>query len=326
MDDLAKLFQVLSDSTRLRILNLLKFGALSVFELQTILKTSQSATSRHLGILRDFGLIDQKRSGQSVFYSRKKNLSDSHTSRTLEIIESSLDSADLKNNERAYSAVLRKREKKASLFFNENISLWEEVRSQIYSQAVDKFLLASLIPRETKILDLGCGNGGFIKGMLPLVDFTIGLDNNFKLIHEAGKSQQLNSHWICANALELPFRENSFDSVFSNLVIHYLSDPQLAIEEMSRVIRPGAKVIILYLMPLKAGWYESFVHKLDFLWPGFHPQELQDWFSQTGLDNTKVHEFEHELVWPLTDKKSRIKRMLKYFVVSGEKKTGQRTS
>ena len=60
---MATLFRALSDSTRLRILHLLKRGELCVCDLMQILRIPQAKTSRHLGYLRKAGLVTVREDG-----------------------------------------------------------------------------------------------------------------------------------------------------------------------------------------------------------------------------------------------------------------------
>ncbi len=68
--DLAQVFKLLSDETRLRILvYLAQSGELHVTDLCTKLGQSQPAVSHHLALLRVSGLIESRREGKHNFYS-----------------------------------------------------------------------------------------------------------------------------------------------------------------------------------------------------------------------------------------------------------------
>ncbi|MGY8806099.1 MAG: ArsR/SmtB family transcription factor, partial [bacterium] len=60
-DELQKVFKTLSDPTRLRILRLLENEQLVVQELMEVLGMAQSRVSRHLAILREAGLVLDRR-------------------------------------------------------------------------------------------------------------------------------------------------------------------------------------------------------------------------------------------------------------------------
>jgi len=68
-DDLADLFAILGDTTRLRILNLLETGESPVCELAEKLGMSQSAVSHQLRLLRAYHLVENRRNGRHVIYT-----------------------------------------------------------------------------------------------------------------------------------------------------------------------------------------------------------------------------------------------------------------
>lgn len=72
--DLAELFKVFGDSTRIRILYVLLRAEVCVCDLAETLNMTQSAISHQLKILKQSRLVKGRREGKSVFYS----LADSH--------------------------------------------------------------------------------------------------------------------------------------------------------------------------------------------------------------------------------------------------------
>ncbi len=67
--DLAELFKVFGDSTRIRIISALIDGELCVYHLSERLNVGQSAVSHQLRILRSAGLVRPRREGKEVYYS-----------------------------------------------------------------------------------------------------------------------------------------------------------------------------------------------------------------------------------------------------------------
>jgi len=68
MRDLAKTFQAVSDTNRLRILKMLEIRPLCVCEITEILQLANSTVSKHLAILRDSGFILDEKDGKWVNY------------------------------------------------------------------------------------------------------------------------------------------------------------------------------------------------------------------------------------------------------------------
>jgi len=74
MAELAELYKVFGDSTRVRILCTLSQSELCVCDLAEVLKLSQSAVSHQLRILKQAKLVKNRRDGRSIIYS----LADDH--------------------------------------------------------------------------------------------------------------------------------------------------------------------------------------------------------------------------------------------------------
>ncbi|EJU24195.1 transcriptional regulator, ArsR family [Peptoanaerobacter stomatis] len=72
--DLADLFKIFSDSTRIKILCILFESEMCVYDLSGILGMSQSAVSHQLRLLKQSKLVKHRREGKIIFYS----LSDDH--------------------------------------------------------------------------------------------------------------------------------------------------------------------------------------------------------------------------------------------------------
>ncbi len=72
--DLAELFKVFGDSTRIKILYALFEAELCVCDISQLLKASQTAVSHQLRVLKNSKLVKCRKDGKNVFYS----LADSH--------------------------------------------------------------------------------------------------------------------------------------------------------------------------------------------------------------------------------------------------------
>lgn len=64
----AKVFKALADINRLKIIKLLKEGELCVCELTTALSTSQSTVSHHLSVLKNAGLVKERKEGKWSYF------------------------------------------------------------------------------------------------------------------------------------------------------------------------------------------------------------------------------------------------------------------
>ena len=70
---LVKTFKALGEPTRLRILKLLSVRPMYVCELEGVLQISQSRISQHLRVMREAGLVKEKKDAQRTFYLLQKD-------------------------------------------------------------------------------------------------------------------------------------------------------------------------------------------------------------------------------------------------------------
>lgn len=89
------------------------------------------------------------------------------------------------------------------------------------------------IGRDTSILDVGTGTGIFAYRFLRLTDKVIGVDFSEQLMHQNPCKKNL----ICADTFHLPFKDRSFDIVFSSCLLHHLEFPENAVKEFARASR-----------------------------------------------------------------------------------------
>ena len=105
-----------------------------------------------------------------------------------------------------------------------------------------------------RILDFGCGSGGFdeitedrksttswLQANSFGKEFAVGIDPNPGRIKEA--SSKINAHFVVADGKSLPFRQQTFDIVHETGVFHHVKNYQLAIDEISRVLRQGGLLV-----------------------------------------------------------------------------------
>ncbi|MGW8271931.1 MAG: ArsR/SmtB family transcription factor [Thermodesulfovibrionales bacterium] len=68
MEEVLNIFKALSEETRLRVLNILQNGELCVCDIVAALKTSQPKISFHLNVLKEAGLIKDRKQGRWIHY------------------------------------------------------------------------------------------------------------------------------------------------------------------------------------------------------------------------------------------------------------------
>ena len=96
------------------------------------------------------------------------------------------------------------------------------------------------------VLDVGCGTGFVTRDIARLTTGTvIGIDGSSRLIDVARKTLQenTNTRLTIGDAEHLPFQKNTFHIVTCNLLLMWAEHPQIVVDEMTRVVKPGGRVL-----------------------------------------------------------------------------------
>jgi phosphatidylethanolamine/phosphatidyl-N-methylethanolamine N-methyltransferase len=157
---------------------------------------------------------------------------------------------------------------------------------------------------DDRVLDLGVGTGVSLnyypmdRGRITGIDLSNGmLREARKKIREQGRDNAL---VFQADAMKLPFADNSFDHIFISHVISVVSDPCRLVQEAQRVAKPSARIVIVnhfqstnrfialiekWLCPLctKLGWRSDLA--------------LQDLVRQTGAEIDYRYKLESIDLW-----------------------------
>jgi ubiquinone/menaquinone biosynthesis C-methylase UbiE len=120
-------------------------------------------------------------------------------------------------------------------------------RWQSYVQATVRETLQRITVREgERILDIGCGTGALLATLArkqPHAKLS-GVDFSSQMLSVAARRLPASLELRQAPAEALPFPAASFDRVISTSAFHYFRDPEGALGEMKRVLRPGGQVVI----------------------------------------------------------------------------------
>lgn len=117
--------------------------------------------------------------------------------------------------------------------------------------------------RRRRILDLGCGTGWFTRKIAQTWPCQVtGVDLSPGMIKQAGERSGQGIELMVADAESLPVPSNSFDVVFSNLMVQWCDDPLTVFAECRRVLRPGGRLVLSTLLEgtlgeLKQAWAEA---------------------------------------------------------------------
>jgi ubiquinone/menaquinone biosynthesis C-methylase UbiE len=281
-----------AEPTRLRILLLLAGGELNVKDLTLILGQSQPRISRHLKLLYEAGLIERFREGSWVYF----HLSDRHVGGRLALrLVADVDPTEASvrlDRERA-DALKRDREAAAQIFFEKHAADWDHIRAlHVAERDVEKAMQEAVGDGPFRFfLDLGTGTGRTLELFADRFERGLGLDVNQAMLNYARAN--LNAKRLThaqvrhGDIYALSLADRQADAIVMHQVLHFLSDPALAIREAARVLAPGGKLLIVDFAP----------HELEFLRVqeaherlGFSHDQIIGWLKDAGLESMTVRD------------------------------------
>jgi ArsR family transcriptional regulator len=289
LPSLQKTFKTLADPTRMRLLALLQREELAVGELMTILSMAQSTVSRHLGILREAGLVQHRREGTFVYYRFTKP--DQEDWRELwGMIGESLDQDSRAAADRsALESILQSRAIRSRQWFDSVGPRWDALRKVFHDDTHRARAISKLVSPDLCVADIGTGTGVLAQELASAGLKVIAVDHSKRMLEaardnleKAGLSSVELRH---GDANELPLSDAEVDAAFAHMVLHYVASPTDVIKEMTRILRPGGRVVIADFLEHDREWMKE---ELGVLWQGFPLDHVQRWFDEAGLVDRKI--------------------------------------
>lgn len=147
-----------------------------------------------------------------------------------------------------------------------------------------------------RVLDIGCGNGRLID-VLPSsgIHYT-GIDFSKELITIAQEARGEKGTFIHADALSLPFENNSFDTVFSIAVLHHIpshAHRMRFVAEAYRVLKPNGTCVLTVWNTLQWKFMKTHVVQTLKKLCGYSPMDFGDMILPFGKNKRQryVHSF-----------------------------------
>jgi ArsR family transcriptional regulator len=288
--DLAGLFRTLSDETRLRLLRLLSRQELTVNELSTITQLAQPRISNHLKILREDGLIVERRSGSWRHYRVAHEDLAVTVRRWWPLLEESWQGEDAYlADDKRLAQVLDERSRHAGgSFFDELANRWDELRASLFGDAIGRGVLQALLPDGLVVADVGTGTGYMLEIFGARPRRLVAIDHSEAMLGVARQKVQAaglsNVEYRLADIQnESPLKPGEVDLLTIVQVLHHVEAPERSIALLAPGIRPGGLLIISDFVEHREGWLRS---ELQHRWLGFPRQKVEAWLREAGLSLT----------------------------------------
>jgi ArsR family transcriptional regulator len=278
----------LTDLARLRMLRLLEGAELSVGELAKAVQLPQSTVSRHLKLLHDGGWIVRHTEGTASLYRLAEQSLDAEARDLWHLVRGQLSaSPTLEEDDRRLAEVLAERRTDSKAFFGRIGGEWDALRHELFGEAFTTEAMLSLVGRDWTVADLGCGTGNAAEHLAPVVKRVIAVDREPAMLEAAGKrlANLDNVEFRQGDLMgTLPIDDGEIDAAVVFLVMVYLPDPQHAVGEIARVLRPGGLAMIVDMV---AHDRETLRHTMGHLHLGFDAEQVRGWAAAAGLEDVR---------------------------------------
>jgi len=135
----------------------------------------------------------------------------------------------------------------------DNKKFWDKI-SKLYTNIIERKnkktynevskIIKKYLKENYKVLELACGTGQLSFDLYNKVDKYIATDFSEKMISEAQKRDKDNLiSFETADATKLKYENNAFDMVIISNALHVMPYPELALQEIKRVLKDDGKLI-----------------------------------------------------------------------------------
>jgi len=281
-----------------RLLALLLHEELSVAELQEILSMAQSRISSQLALLRQAGLVTDRRDGRNAFYSLRAQLDANQRlligtacASVAELPEPIEDRANLER-------ILARRRQQSESYFNLIAGKLGRNYCPGRSWEAIGHLALRLTPAIT-IADLGAGEGLVSQLLARRAAHVWCIDNSPRMVEVgtelAAKNGLSNLAYKLGDIEAVPLADGSVDLAILSQALHHAPHPQKAVDEAHRILRPGGQVLIL---DLKSHTFEKARELYADVWLGFKESALHSFLKKAGFEQVEVTTVARETAEP----------------------------
>lgn len=203
-------------------------------------------------------------------------------------------------------------------FFDELAPEWEEISKNYYDESIkNKLIDLQILKKSMTVIDLGSGDGYLSRTVARYVKKVIAVDLSAEMLKELAKKARSsgikNIETLQNDGQAVQVNESSIDLVCANMYLHHIDEPEYAIKEMYRVLKPGGKV---FLADFHEHLETELKEKMHDTWLGFNLGDIKKWFIGIGFENIMIETL-HDRIKDLSNEVSNAK--VKIFILTAVK-------
>ncbi len=257
---------------------------LNVQEIVDIVGGAQSGISRHLSLLKNAGLISDRKQGTWSYY-RVVSENNGLKNEILNKVNKELkNDSDFTKDIEKLEYVIEKRRDLTRSFFKESALAYESLTGVYNDERLRLLSLLKLIPENLNVIDLGCGTGKFLPFLASINANIAAVDESEPLLEQAKTlmSDYSNITFYLSDIYNVDIPDNWADACFANMVLHHIPKPKDFFVSIKRVIKPGAYLVLTDFISHED---ESMRDNYGDLWLGFESKEITGWAKSSGFEN-----------------------------------------
>ncbi len=276
----AHLLRLLAEPTRLRLLLLLMDESLTVAELTSVTRLTQSRVSSHLARLREAALVQDQPVGNANLYSVDVKSWQAHIRPVWGALVDQLDDAQLHRDRERAAEIVRRRSQRAG--WAESVA--GRMERQYSPGRTWEAMAGALIEllELGDVLDIASGDGVLAELLCRRARRVTCLDRSVAVIDAARERLACrgNVDFEVGDMHALPLPDARSDQVFLLHALSYSRAPEAAVAEAARVMRPGGRLI---MATIARHDHHATVAGYDHVNLGFDIEQLRSWITDAGL-------------------------------------------
>jgi len=285
LNSTSRLLKALADDTRLRILHLLSQEDLAGSDLMEVLNLGQSRVSTHLNLLKEVGLVIDRREGRKAIYSIAAGPGSALVG---QVMTENAKAPELETDLAGLEVLRQTRKQKQRAYFDRvAASFGEQLLPGRTWEGLARALL-QLAPRG-RYADLGVGDGMLTLMLAEVAEVVTAVDLSPEMLSQLtarAKKQGLNNvETVEAEIEDLPLPDASHDVVVMSQALHHAREPVAALEEAGRILVPGGRLLLIDLLAHTEEWVRE---KLEHVHLGFTELQLEQGLERAGFEKIAI--------------------------------------
>ena len=190
-------------------------------------------------------------------------------------------------DQRRLQAALAERRTKSQEFFSSSAGQWDRMRDELFGDRSHLAALAALADGTWTVGDLGCGTGQVSAALAPFVARVIAVDASAAMLQAARKRLNgFDNVELRRGDLEaLPIDNGQLDAATLMLVLHHVPEPERALADVARVLKPQGRAIVVDMLPHDR---ESYRQQMGHVWLGFSDEHVRRLFQEAGFEEVRI--------------------------------------